>query len=107
MTEEIIKKIIEIDAESKNITRKNEDKNANIDKYIKQELAIKESVMEVIDKNKIEKLEEEYNTKLKEEENKLREKNIKEIQELKNKFEESKNEKIEELFQYAIKKVGE
>ena len=107
MTEDMINKIIDLDTKSKEITKDNEDKYVNIEKYIKQELAIKESVMEVMDKSKAEKIEQEYTNKFKEEENKLKGKNAIEIQELEKEFEANKGKKIEELFQYVIKKVGE
>ena len=103
----MINKIIDLDTKSKEITKDNEDKYVNIEKYIKQELAIKESVMEVMDKSKAEKIEQEYTNKFKEEENKLKGKNAIEIQELEKEFEANKGKKIEELFQYVIKKVGE
>lgn len=105
MTEDMIKKVIEIDENSKKVIKESEDKKINIQKYINQELAIKESVIEANNKTNIEKVQKEYDDKYSKIREEIEEETNYKIQKMRDKFEENKETMVNELFSDIIKKV--
>lgn len=105
MTEDMIRKVIEIDENAKRIIKDSEEKNNNIHKYISQELAIKESVIEVNNKDKIERIQQEYDEKYKKLKREIEAETSHDVQKMKEKFRQQKETLINNLFTEVIKEV--
>ena len=79
-----------------------EKKNNEVEKYITQEISVKEAAMEAKYKEEVLRLNKEYDNKLKEIEEKLKFKTNADIENSKRIFEESKNQAINEIISSII-----
>ncbi len=102
MDENTLETILKIDNEAKDNVSLIEKKNNEIEKYITQEITVKEAAMEAKYKDEILNLKQKYEEKLKEVEEKIKFKTNAEIENSKRKFEESKNKEINEIISNII-----
>ncbi len=102
MDENTLETILKIDNEAKDNVSLIEKKNNEIEKYITQEITVKEAAMEAKYKDEILNLKQKYEEKLKEVEEKIKFNTNAEIENSKRKFEESKNKEINEIISNII-----
>ncbi len=102
MNDETLQTILKIDDEAKDNVKLIEEKNNEVEKYISQEISVKEAAMEAKYKEEVLKLQQEYDEKLKNVEEKLKFKTNADIENSRRKFEESKNQKINDILSNII-----
>lgn len=102
MNDETLETILKIDDEAKDNVKLIEKKNNEVEKYITQEISVKEAAMEAKYKEEVLRLNKEYDNKLKEIEEKLKFKTNADIENSKRIFEESKNQAINEIISSII-----
>lgn len=89
--DEILKEIIEIDKNAKNIIKEEMEKKLDIDNYIEAEYRTKKSVLDLEYKEEIEKQKQKYNQKYNEESLKAENEANREIKELEDIYNQRKN----------------
>ena len=99
MNNEELRTILKIDNEAKDNIKLIETKNNELEKYIAQEISVKEAAMEAKYKEEILRLEQEYNNKLKTVEDNLK---FKTNATGRRKFEERKNQIIHDIVSSII-----
>ena len=102
MNNEELRTILKIDNEAKDNIKLIETKNNELEKYIAQEISVKEAAMEAKYKEEILRLEQEYNNKLKTVEDNLKFKTNATIENGRRKFEERKNQIIHDIVSSII-----
>ena len=102
MNNEELRTILKIDNEAKDNIKLIEAKNNELEKYIAQEISVKEAAMEAKYKEEILRLEQEYNNKLKTVEDNLKFKTNATIENGRRKFEERKNQIIHDIVSSII-----
>lgn len=103
MNNETLQSILKIDDKAKDNVKLIEEKNKEVEKYIKQEIAVKEAALEASYKEKIIKLEQEYENKFKETKENLELETKNKIENNKKIFESNKYQKIDEIVANIIK----
>ena len=104
--DKIINKIIEIDNNAKKIVEESKKKRDEIDKYIEEELAVKQAVLEVQYKELINEKKMDYDKKLKENEKNIESRTNWKINKYKERFNEEKNRIQEQIVFDIVKKVN-
>ena len=102
MNNEELRTILKIDNEAKDNIKLIETKNNELEKYIAQEISVKEAAMEAKYKEEILRLQQEYNNKLKTVEDNLKFKTNATIENGRRKFEERKNQIIHDIVSSII-----
>jgi len=104
--DKIINKIIEIDNKAKKITEDSKKKKDEIDKYIEEELSVKQAVLEVQYKELINEKKLDYDKKIKEKEQEIEQRTNWKINKFKEKFNQEKSRIQEQIIFDIIKKVN-
>ena len=104
--DKIINRIIEIDNNAKKIVEKSKEKRDDIEKFIEQELAVKQAVLEVQYKELINEKKIDYDKKLKEKEQEIESRTNWKINKYKERFNEEKNKIQEQIVFDIVKKVN-
>lgn len=95
--DEILKEIIEIDKNAKNIIKEEKEKKLNIDNYIESEYRTKKSVLDLEYKEEIEKQKQKYNQMYNEERLKTEDEANKEIEKIENFYNKEKSNIINSI----------